>query len=130
MPPKRKKTKRTTKSASRPTKTPKARKTAKKPATSTNRILTQHPAGKNGVNIDHAKYDDMRRALLRVIPKRKTGVAFGDLSTLVRNHLDPRVFSPVASVTWYVVTVKQDLEARGLIEQVPGVKPQHVRRCG
>jgi hypothetical protein len=92
------------------------------------KILTRHPAGKQGVNIDRAKYDTMRRALLRVVPRRRSGIAFTELSELVRPHLDPATFPPGKSVTWYVVTVKQDLEARGEIEQVPDAKPQHVRR--
>jgi hypothetical protein len=91
------------------------------------RIETLHPAGKKGVRIDKTKYEEMRRALLRVIPKRRSGVAFGDLSELVAEHLSDAVFGG-ASLQWYVVTVKQDLEARGLIEQVEGVRPQHVRR--
>jgi len=83
--------------------------------------------GKRGVRIEREKYDEMRRALMRVIPKRREGVAFGDLPDLVAPHLSSDVFSG-SSVQWYVVTVKQDLEARGLIEQVEGAKPQHVRR--
>ena len=34
-----------------------------------------------------------------------------------------------ASVSWYLTTVKLDLEARRLIERVPGVSLQHMRRC-
>jgi hypothetical protein len=94
------------------------------------RIMTLHPAGKQGVNIERAKYDGMRRALLRVIPARRSGVAFKDLGPLVEPLLDRGVFPTPTKVLWYVTTVKQDLEARGEIEQVPGVKPQHLRRPG
>lgn len=92
------------------------------------KVRTLHPAGKRGVNIDRPKYESMRKALLRVIPKNARGVAFGDLPGLVSPHLDRAAYPPEASVPWYLISVKQDLEARGLIEQVPGVKPQHVRR--
>lgn len=92
------------------------------------RIMTLHPAGKTGVNIEKAKYDDMRRALLKVIPRRKEGVPFQDLGALVEEHLDPQVFPTPTKILWYVTTVKQDLEARGQIEQVPGAKPQRLRR--
>ena len=94
------------------------------------RIRTLHPTGKQGVNIEKPKYDGMRRALLRVIPRDARGVAFAELPRLVRAHLDPAVFTPKVSVRWYLVTVKQDLEARGLIEQVRAMRPQHVRRPG
>lgn len=95
----------------------------------TDRVMTLHPAGKKGTNIAKDKYDVMRRALLKVIPRREEGVPFMDLADLVEPHLDAEVYGG-ASVTWYVVTVKQDLEARGLIEQVPRSKPQRVRRKG
>lgn len=92
------------------------------------RVATLHPAGKSGVNIDRAKYDAMRRALLKVVPRKKDGVPFMDLPDLVAPLLKPPAFGPADSVPWYVVTVKQDLEARGEIEQVPGAKPQRLRR--
>ncbi len=95
----------------------------------TDRVLTLHPQGKNGVNIARDKYADMKKALLSVIPRRGDGVAFKDLPRLVSKRVDQRVFTADDSLPWYVITVKQDLEARGLIEQVAGRKPQHVRRC-
>jgi hypothetical protein len=95
---------------------------------SSERIMTRHPDGKQGVNIERSKYDTMRKALLKVIPRRAEGVAFGDLADLVVDHLDPAVFTEDVSVQWYVVAVKQDLEARGEIEQVPKAKPQRLRR--
>jgi hypothetical protein len=94
----------------------------------TDRVLTLHPAGKSGVRIEKAKYDGMRRALLRAIPRRADGVRFLDLAEVVEEHLDPEVFTPDVSRPWYVTTVKQDLEGRGLIEQVPGARPQRLRR--
>lgn len=92
------------------------------------RIMTLHPQGKAGVNIEKDKYDEMRRALLKVIPKGGDGVLFGDLGDLVLDHLNEDAYPKGASVLWYVTTVKQDLEARGLIEQVPKAKPQRLRR--
>jgi hypothetical protein len=92
------------------------------------RIRTRHPQGKSGVSIARDKYDAMRRALLDVIPRRTEGVAFSALPRLVRARLDPTVYPAGTSVPWYLVTVKQDLEARGLIEQVPDARPQRVRR--
>jgi len=31
------------------------------------------------------------------------------------------------SVSWYFTTVKLDLEARGILERVPGERPQRIR---
>ncbi len=94
------------------------------------RTMTLHPQGKEGVNIETDKYESMRRALLKVIPGRTASVPFKSLAKLVEPHLDPVAFPPQASRVWYVTAVKQDLEARGLIEQVPGLRPQHMRRAG
>ncbi len=93
-----------------------------------NRFLTLHPQGKKGVRIDRRKYDAMRAALLAVIPRDAAGIAFADLPNKVRQRLDGSLFGAGVSVKWYVVTVKQDLEARGLIEQVPQSRPQRLRR--
>ena len=93
------------------------------------RMMTLHPGGKKGANIERDKYEGMRRALLRVIPRGKEGVAFQQLPKLTNAHLDKAVFGPKVSINWYVVTVKQDLEARGLVEQIPGKRTQHLRRA-
>lgn len=92
------------------------------------RVSTLHPAGKSGVRIDRAKYDAMRRALLRCVPAAAGGIALAELARRVPAHLDRTVFGPKAGVTWYLIAVKQDLEARGLLEIVPGLRPQHLRR--
>ncbi|MFK7738754.1 MAG: hypothetical protein AB8H80_00420 [Planctomycetota bacterium] len=91
------------------------------------RILTQHPSGKDGVNIDRAKYEAMKQSLLAVIPPEAPGVAFKDLAMLVEPHLQGTAMAPDDSVMWYVTTVKLDLEARGLVARLPG-SPQRLVR--
>jgi len=87
------------------------------------RIMTMHPQGKQGVRIDRAKYDAIREAIIAVL--REVGEAtFGDLTAAVRGRL-AGCFD--GSVSWYVTTVKLDLEARGEIERVPGSRPQRLR---
>ena len=87
------------------------------------RIMTLHPQGKQGVRIDRAKYDVIRDAILAVL--REGGdVRFGGLADTVRDRL-ASAFD--GSVSWYVTTVKLDLEARGEIERVPGSRPQRLR---
>ena len=91
------------------------------------RVMTLHPAGKKGVRILRPKYDAMRRALLRVVPRSARGIPFGELARRVEPHLGA-AYQASDSVTWYVVAVKQDLEARGELELVPGARPQRLRR--
>jgi hypothetical protein len=88
------------------------------------RILTLHPqAGKSGVNISREKYNAMRHAILKALEK----------NTLTFRELEQAVSAQLAgsfdgSISWYVTTVKLDLEARGEIERVPGSSPQQIRR--
>lgn len=91
------------------------------------KILTKHPAGKKGVNISKPKYDAMRKALLAAIPASEEGVPFKGLAAEIAPCLGS-AFTPDDSVMWYVVAVKQDLEARGELEVVARARPQHVRR--
>jgi hypothetical protein len=87
------------------------------------RILTLHPAGKQGVNIDRNKYDLVRQAILASLAQRGE-MPFGELPAAVEASLA----SPLhGSIAWYTVSVKLDLEARGLIERVPGRSPQVIR---
>lgn len=91
------------------------------------RIRTLHPQeGKQGMNIDKEKYEMIRDAILESTRERGV-IAFGELPAAVRE----RVGSDFeGSVSWYVPTVKLDLEARGLVERIPGKKPQHLRLLG
>lgn len=99
------------------------------PKPSPDRVMTLHPErGKQGVNIERAKYDAMSRALLEVIPREPPGTAFSELRTLVRPHLPRDVFDAGVSVSWYVTTVKLDLEARGVLARLPGPGPQRLVR--
>ena len=86
------------------------------------KFLTLHPEGKQGVRIDLAKYEAIKRAILTVLAQGDT--TFKDLLDAVPPHL-PADWS--GSVSWYVVSVKLDLEARDVVRRVPGVKPQLLR---
>ena len=61
--------------------------------------------------------------MLDIIAK-EGNIAYEDLSdrmiVRLQEHFDGKV-------VWYVVTVKLDLEARGLIERIPKTSPHQVR---
>ena len=84
--------------------------------------------GKGGTGIQKDKYDATRKALLKVIPRKHEGIAFRDLPKLVKPLLPKDMLVAPGSASWLVTVVKLDLEARGLIERIPRVTPQHVRR--
>ena len=75
------------------------------------KILTLHPDGKQGVNISKEKYETIRQAILSIIEEQKETL-FKDLPAEVERKLE-KDFD--GSISWYVTTVKLDLEARGLI---------------
>ena len=81
--------------------------------------MTLHPAGKAGVNIDKQKYDTMRKAVLQSLQVHGT-MTFKELTAEVRRRLEGRF---AGSISWYVTTVKLDLEARGEIARVPKSSP-------
>jgi len=81
-----------------------------------------------GVSISRNKYEIVRKAILASVPRGGRGVAFADLPGLVREKIPPAERAGLGSIPWYTVTVKLDLEARGLIERIPGAAPQRLRR--
>jgi hypothetical protein len=89
-----------------------------------NRVRTLHPDGKQGVNILKDRYDTVRKAILSELSGSKE-TSFIDLTRRVNQRLRSEKFDGRPS--WYVVTVKLDLEARGVIERIPNAKPQRLR---
>jgi hypothetical protein len=88
------------------------------------RILAQHPdPGKQGVRISRAKYDVVRAAILDAL-HTEGALGFDGLTRAVETRLAGGFDG---SVSWYVTTVKLDLEARGEIERAPGLGPQQIR---
>ena len=87
------------------------------------KILTLHPDEKQGVNISKEKYETIRQAILSILGEQRETL-FKDLPSGVERKLE-RDFD--GSISWYVVTVKLDLEARGLIIRVPKSSPQRLR---
>ncbi len=87
------------------------------------KILTQHPQGKQGINISKAKYDLIRETILQII--RDYGeISFTELLMMCEHTLTGKFDG---SISWYATKIKLDLEARGEIERVPDASPQKVR---
>ena len=87
------------------------------------RILTLHPAGKKGVNIQRDKYNTIRDYILRTIEEAGE-ITFSDLGDKAVDDLST---SFDGKVLWYITTVKLDLEARGLIERIPRTSPHKLK---
>lgn len=91
-----------------------------------NKIMTQHPAGKSGVNISRAKYDTMRAAIEASLAEADE-LTFQGLLEAVRARLDGNFDG---SINWYCTVVKQDLEAKGVLENTARRSPQRLRLTG
>ena len=86
-------------------------------------IRTLHPEKKQGVKISREKYETIREAMLCVLQTQKE-ITFMNLSRAVEKEVNGKFDG---SVTWYVTTVKLDMEARGEIKRVPNSRPQLVK---
>jgi len=86
-------------------------------------IRTLHPEKKQGVKISREKYEIIRKAILCVLQEEKE-ITFMNLSRAVEKEVNGNF---EGSVTWYVTTVKLDLEARGQIKRVTNSRPQLVK---
>jgi hypothetical protein len=86
-------------------------------------IRTLHPEKKQGVKISKEKYEIIRKAIMTTMRKQKE-MTFMNLSRAVEKEVNGNFDG---SVTWYVTTVKLDLEARGEIKRVPNSRPQLVK---
>jgi len=85
------------------------------------KILTKHPLGKTGRNIDRKKYEALKKAILSAL--RKNELTHTELFNRLNKDLEGK-FS--GNISWYVETVKLDLEAKKMIERTAS-KPQKYR---
>jgi uncharacterized protein DUF6958 len=85
------------------------------------KILTKHPVGKTGRNIERQKYEMLKQGILSALQGKE--LTHTDLFDHLHNTLKES-FS--GSVSWYAETVKLDLEARKIIERTSS-KPQKYR---
>jgi len=87
------------------------------------KFLTLHPAGKKGVNILKRRYDFIKDYIVKEVEKAGE-ITYQDLSKQAFNELSSTFDG---KVVWYVVSVKLDLEARGIIERIPKTSPHKIR---
>lgn len=85
------------------------------------KILTKHPQGKHGKNIDKRDYEMIRSAILKNLKKKE--LTFTELADAVTKDLKGK-FSK--NLHWFTETVKLDLEARKIIVRT-AARPQKYR---
>jgi len=67
--------------------------------------------------IDAEKYDAMRKALLKVLPKRLPGMLQKEMFQAVVPYLPVVLWPNGEKVGWWAKTVQLDLEAKGLVKR-------------
>lgn len=85
------------------------------------KILTKHPLGKSGKNINKQTYEMFKGAILSAL--RNEELTHTELFDQLNKSLKGK-FS--GNISWYAETVKLDLEARKIIERTSS-KPQKYR---
>lgn len=98
------------------------------PAADKVRCITPTTTGNRGKDIPKWKYDLLRAAIRKVVPKSKEGVEFRQLYDLVAAQLTSEQLKQLGSLPWHTTTVKLHLEVIGELERVPDAKPQRLRR--
>jgi hypothetical protein len=85
--------------------------------------LVLHPQGKAGVNILRRRYETIKDFIISTIKEYGT-ITYEDLNDLAIKKLSATFDG---KITWYIVTVKLDLEARGIIERIPKTSPHQLK---
>lgn len=72
--------------------------------------------------VDAGMYEAMRKALLKVLPKKAPGLTQAEMMAAVVPHLPQDLFPGGAKAGWWVKCVQLDLEAKGAMLR-ESVKP-------
>jgi hypothetical protein len=85
------------------------------------KVLTKHPLGKSGRSVNEEDYTLFANAIVSALRRKER------THTELVNELTKRLNGTFAgNVSWYAMTVKLDLEARGVIARRSS-KPQTYR---
>jgi hypothetical protein len=75
-----------------------------------------NPNTDHKMNIDKDIYDLFSRAIYHTLKTNTQGISFSELVKGVKKWFKEQNASFKGSVDWYTITVKYDMEAKGLIE--------------
>jgi len=85
------------------------------------KILTKHPLGKSGKNINKQNYETLKEASLSALRNKEL------THTELLNQLNKSLRTKFSgNISWYAETDKLDLEARKIVERTSS-KPQKYR---
>ena len=67
--------------------------------------------------VDRRKYEDMKQALLKVLPPEGPGMKVAEAQEAAKRHLDDALFPGGAKSGWWLKCVQLDLEFKGVIKR-------------
>jgi hypothetical protein len=79
------------------------------------KIVVTHPRTGTKRNFDAAIYNPFRDAILQSL-KGSRGKTFTELSDDVKKIIRKKMPSFKGSVSWYTISVRLDMESRGIVE--------------
>ena len=74
------------------------------------------------------RYDLLHEAIMNVVPADDIGIMFKQLVPAVRANLSKENRRRITTLHHDVTTVKLDMEFRGELERIAGVRPQYLRQ--
>lgn len=84
--------------------------------------------GKTSIHIDSQKFELIKAAILKVLPKDGEGILFKDLATNVGREISEEKLQQLGTLSWYTTTIKLELEVAGDIFRVTNSSPQRLLR--
>ena len=68
-------------------------------------------------NVDSEKYEAMRKAFLKALPKSAGAMTLAEIRKGVMAHLSEELFPDGAKAGWWMKAVQLDLEAKGIVKR-------------
>jgi hypothetical protein len=69
------------------------------------------------IQVDAAKYDAMREAILAALPIKEPGLTQAEIRKAILTHLSEDLFPGGAKANWWAKVVQLDLEAKGIVDR-------------
>ena len=79
-------------------------------------VQTLNPNTGRKMNIDANTYQVFSKAIYHTLKQAKTGISYTEMVKGVKKSLKETKANFKGSIEWYAVTVKNDMEANGVIE--------------
>lgn len=81
------------------------------------KVVVTHPRTGTARNLDKAIYEPIREAILQSL-KGSPGKTFTELANDVKKIIRKKIPDFKRSISWYTISIRLDLETRGIVETI------------